>query len=290
MALFVLPVLAVAIMLEIVAENIPNSYTYKRQYMEQHGGKIKTLILGSSNAYDGLNPSVLSDAFNLANSSQTLEDDYRLLSRFIDNTDSLKTVIVGLGYHSLGSTDNRRMYYTIYMGLYPRWPMSKYSFEVCNMELLTKKIIKCMVSRDVTRCDSLGQRVGHTAGAVKEKKEFWNKDVETLTANDRFDVQRYSRVIERNVHYLHAIADLCAAHGVRLVVVNMPVMAEYKECLSVEQLALQEIVLQDMSSSAIVIDASDWNIPEDGWYNATHLTREASVEFTEKLESIVWKR
>ena len=175
--------------IEWMAEAIPNSYTYKRQYMEQHGGEVKTLILGSSNAYDGLNPSVLPHAFNLANSSQTLEDDYRLLERYIDDMDSLQTVIVGLGYHSLGAVteDNRRTYYTIYMGLYPRWPISKYSFEVFNLELLTKKIIKYAVSRDVTRCDSLGQRVGHTVEAVMAQKEFWNKDAKTLVENDSFE-------------------------------------------------------------------------------------------------------
>lgn len=27
----------------------------------------------------------------------------------------------------------------------------------------------------------------------------------------------------------------------------------------------------------------EWEIPEDGWYNATHLTKEASEEFTRKL-------
>lgn len=255
--------------------------------MELNGASVQTLILGSSNAYDDFCPAELPEAFNLANSSQTLEDDYRLLSRYIDDMDSLKTVIVGLGYHSLGATsqDNRRMYYTIYMGLYPRWPISKYSFEICNLELLTKKIIKYMVSRDVTRCDSLGQRVGHTAAAVRDKKEFWNKDAETLAANDRIewrDESVESRV-ERNTQNLHKIIELCAEHGVRQVVVNMPVKAEYKECLPKEQVELYKEVLSSLDSCAICIDASEWEIPEDGWYNATHLTREASVEFTKRL-------
>ena len=168
--------LIVAVALEFVAESIPNSYTYKCDYMEQHGSQIETLLLGSSNAYDGLNPSVLSHAFNLANSSQTLEDDYRLLAKYIDSMDSLQTVIVGLGYHSLGATteDNRRTYYTIYMDLYPRWPINKYSFEVRNPEMLVKKIIKYAVSRDVTRCDSLGQRVGHTKEAAESGAEKYS--------------------------------------------------------------------------------------------------------------------
>lgn len=271
--------------MEFVAEAIPNSYTYKREYLEQHGAQIRTLILGSSNAYDGLNPSVLPYAFNLANSSQTLEDDYHLLSKYIDSMDSLQTVIVGLGYHSLGATteDNRRTYYTIYMDLYPRWPISKYSFEVCNPEMLVKKIIKYAVSRDVTRCDSLGQRVGHTKEAAESGAEWWNKGVEALVENDSFQFSVISNQIEENTRYLHAIVDLCNAHGVQSVIVQMPVTEEYKRKLPVEQVALMENVLQLLDNSAICIDASDWEIPEDGWYNATHLTKEESVEFTKQI-------
>lgn len=273
--------------LEWVAESIPNSYTYKRDYMEQHGAQIQTLILGSSNAYDGLNSSVLPQAFDLANSSQTLEDDYRLLVRYIDAIDSLQTVIVGLGYHSLGATsmDNRRTYYTVYMHLYPRWPVSKYSFEVFDVELLAKKIIKYLVSRDVTRCDSLGQRVGHTAAAVSEQKEFWNKDAAALAANDRFDTSRSTpgSPLSTNICYLHAIIALCAAHHVQPVIVTMPVMAEYKDCLPAEQLALHDSVMHSLPSPVMYIDASAWDVPDDGWYNATHLTQEASSNFTKHL-------
>lgn len=284
-ALYALPVLIVAVALEFVAESIPNSYTYKRDYIEHHGAQIQTLILGSSNAYDGLNPSVLPQAFNLANSSQTLEDDYRMLAKYIDSMDSLQTVIVGLGYHSLGATteDNRRTYYTIYMDLYPRWPLSKYSFEVCNPEMLIKKIIKYAVSRDVTRCDSLGQRVGHTKDAAQSGAEWWNKDVLSLVENDKLQIADCRLEIEENTQYLKEIVDLCNAHGVQPVIVQMPVMEEYKRLLPNEQVALMDDVLQSLDSSAICVDASDWPIPEDGWYNATHLTKEASKEFTRKI-------
>ncbi len=288
-ALYALPVLIVAVVMEIVAEAIPNSYTYKREYMEQQGAQIRTLILGSSNAYDGLNPSVLPHAFNLANSSQTLEDDYRLLAKYIDSMDSLQTVIVGLGYHSLGATteDNRRTYYTIYMDLYPRWPLSKYSFEECNPEMLVKKIIKYAVSRDVTRCDSLGQRVGHTKAAAQSGAEWWNKDVNALVNNDNFAILNHkseiSKTVTENIEWLTSIVDLCNAHGVKPIIVQMPVMEEYKRQLPKEQVALMEDVLQSIDSSAICIDASEWSIPEDGWYNATHLTKEASEAFSQQL-------
>lgn len=271
--------------LEWIAESIPNSYTYKRDYMEQHDAQIQTLILGSSNAYDGLNPSVLPNAFNLANSSQTLEDDYRLLAKYIDSMDSLKTMVLGLGYKSLALTThaNRRMYYTIYMDLYPRWPLNEYSFEVFNLELLLKKIIKYTVSRDIMRCDSLGQRVGHTRIAVERGTEFWNRDVEGMVANDYMNVNRSWGIIHSNYRLICQIVDLCNAHGVQPVIVQMPVMKEYKRHLPEEQVALMNEVLQSLDSVAECIDASEWPIPDDGWYNATHLTKEASWEFSIKL-------
>lgn len=284
-AMYALPQLILAVVMEFVGEAIPNSYTYKRDYMEQYGAEIQTLILGSSNAYDGLNPSVLPNTFNMANSSQTLEDDYRLLEKYISDMDSLQTVIVGLGYHSLGATseEHRRTYYTVYMDLYPRWPISKYSFEVFNLELLTKKIIKYAVSRDVTRCDSLGQRVGHTKEAAQSGAEWWNKGVDALVNNDRLEIGNRTLEIEENTRYLHAIVELCNAHNVQPVIVQMPVMEEYKRKLPEEQVALMEEVLQSLDSAAICIDASEWPIPDDGWYNATHLTKEASEEFTKQL-------
>ena len=117
--LFAIPLLIAAVLLEIIAARIPNSYTYKHQYMEQHAAHIQTLILGSSYAYDGLAPSEIDAAFNLSNSSQTLEDDYRLLARYIPQMDSVQTGILGVGHGTLAmrTQDNRRLYYTLYMNL-----------------------------------------------------------------------------------------------------------------------------------------------------------------------------
>lgn len=284
-ALFVMPLMIIAAVLEIVAESLPNSYTYKRTFMEQHAGEIQTLFLGSSNAYDGLNPNVIPHAFNLANSSQTIEDDYRLLSRYIDAMDSLQTVVLGLGYHSLALTThaNRRMYYTIYMDLYPRWPLSEYSFEVFNLELLLKKITKYTVSQDIMRCDSLGQRVGHTREAVERGTEFWNRDVEGMVVNDKMYVNRQWGTIDANYRMICQMVDMCNARGVIPVIVVLPVMEKYKNRLPVEQVKLYEDLLLSLDSVAVCINASEWDIPEDGWYNATHLTKEASAEFTRIL-------
>lgn len=104
-----------------------------------------------------------------------------------------------------------------------------------------------------------------------------------MVANDRLKIGNCRLEIEENTRYLKAIVDLCNAHNVQPVIVLMPVMEEYKRLLPNEQVALMEEVLQSLDSVATCIDASEWEIPEDGWYNATHLTKEASEEFTKKI-------
>lgn len=297
-SLYLLPLVVFAVVLEIAVESIPNSYTYKRGYMESKADMIQTLFLGSSGAYDGFCAEAVPHSFNLANSSQTLEDDYRLLAKYIDKMDSLRFVVVGIGYHTLALTSeaNRRLYYTIYMDLYPRWqPVSQYSFEVFNLELTLKKIVKYVVSRDVTRCDSLGQRIGHSVADMGKRTEFWNKDMMHMVQNDSYDVDGAYYTICQNYNYLCNIVNLCNERNICPIIVNLPALSEYVEALPQAQVAVQDSVLHWLAPYAVCIDAGRWagnadtgNIPL--WYNATHLTREASVCFTTELQDYLEKR
>lgn len=282
-SLYLLPIALLAIGLEFYVESIPNSYTYKRQYMEQHAAQIQTLVLGSSYAYDGIDAELLPAAFNLANSSQCFEDDYHLLANYLPVMDSLQTVILPLSYSSLQmvSSSNRRGYYTIYMDLYPRWPISKYSFECFNLELAMKKIVKYLLNEDVVRCDSLGQRIGHTLAA---RPADW-QDTEALVRNDRFVGPAAQPYIEENIQWLHQMAELCAGRGVTLCLVAMPMLAEYRHAMPQEQIECMELVLQELAAQydcVQVLDYQSWGSEDDFW-NATHLNRMGAELFTTKL-------
>ena len=283
-SLYLLPIALLAIGLEFYVESIPNSYTYKRTYMEQHAAEIKTLILGSSYAYDGIDPSVLDTAFNLANSSQCFEDDYRLLQRYILQMDSLERVILPMSYSSLQmvSSSNRRGYYTIYMDLYPRWPISKYSFECFNLELMLKKIAKHTLREDVVRCDSLGQRIGHTLES--RPIDLW-QETETLIRNDQFIGMAAQPYIDENTVWLHRIGSLCQDNDVELWLVIMPVMEAYRIGMPTEQIATMEQIVDEVDAefdNVYMLDYQSWGSEDDFW-NATHLNRIGAELFTTKL-------
>jgi hypothetical protein len=282
-SLYFLPIALLAIGLEIYVESIPNSYTYKRQYMEQHAAQIQTLVLGSSYAYDGIDAELLPSAFNLANSSQCFEDDYRLLQRYIVNMDSLQKVILPLSYSSLQmvSSSNRRGYYTIYMDLYPRWPISKYSFECFNLELMLKKIGKHLLREDVVRCDSLGQRIGHT---LESRLTDW-QDTEALVANDRFVGSAAQPYIEENTYWLRRIALECQVSGVELYVVKMPVLQEYRAAMPQEQVEAMNCAISTIANKfdcVHVLDYQAWGTEDDFW-NATHLNTNGARRLTMEM-------
>ena len=281
--LYLLPIAILAIGIEIYAEHIPNSYTYKRQYMEQHADEIQTLVLGSSYAYDGIDASVLPAAFNLANSSQCFEDDYRLLAKYLPQMDSLKTVILPMSYSSLQmvSSSNRRVYYTIYMELYPRWPLSKYSFECFNLELMLKKIAKYLLNEDIVRCDSLGQRLGHT---LATRPKDW-QNTQALVKNDRFVGASAMPYVEENIQWLQQMAALCECRDVNLYLLAMPMLVEYRIAMPKEQIALMERVMQEMAEkyhNVHVLDYQSWG-KEGDFYNATHLNTAGAELFTTML-------
>ena len=281
---YTLPIALLAIGLEIYVERIPNSYTYKRSYMEQHATEIKTLILGSSYAYDGIDPSVLDAAFNLANSSQCFEDDYRLLQRYIVHMDSLKRVMLPMSYSSLQmvSSSNRRGYYTIYMDLYPRWPISKYSFECFNLELMLKKLAKHLLHEDITRCDSLGQRVGHTLDS--RSAADW-QDTEALILNDRFVGASAMPYVEENIQWLQQIAALCEGRGITLCLVAMPMLEDYRQAMPAEQIATMQQALASLASQfdcVTILDYQSWGTESDFW-NATHLNTTGAKRLTREM-------
>ena len=288
-SLYLLPIVILAIGLEIYVESIPNSYTYKRQYMELHASEIQTLVLGSSYAYDGIDAEVLPNAFNLANSSQCFEDDYRLLQRYIIYMDSLQTVILPLSYSSLQmvSSSNRRGYYSIYMDLYPRWPISKYSFECFNLELMTKKIIKHTLRADVVRCDSHGQRIGHT---LDTRPADW-QDTEKLVANDSFVGSAAQPYIKENTYWLRRIALECQVSGVELYLLKMPALQDYRDAMPHEQVEAMNHAITTIANKfdcVHILDYQDWGTDADFW-NATHLNTYGAQRITENLNKIFEK-
>ena len=99
--LVILPVLFIVGLWEYHLSLMPTSNTLKKKYFEKKISEVETLIVGTSHAHHGINPTYFkSKAFNLANVSQSFYYDKELVLKYLPRMKKLKTVIIPISYFS----------------------------------------------------------------------------------------------------------------------------------------------------------------------------------------------
>jgi hypothetical protein len=100
--IILIPFLVIFLVMEYKAGRMPNSYVQKKAALEKQAHEVNILVLGSSHAFDDINPGFFScRGYNLSNQSQSLFYDTRLCMKYLDRTDHLKGVIITISYFSL---------------------------------------------------------------------------------------------------------------------------------------------------------------------------------------------
>ena len=137
--LFVLPLLACSAWLEEGLRRMPTALGLKRAGFEAAAAGAQVLVLGGSEAYQGLSPALLArPGYNLATVGQDLYYDQALFAAVRGRLPQLKTVIVGLSYPSLeyrlplSPEAWRQFQYSQVWGLTPedaaaRWDLRRFS-------------------------------------------------------------------------------------------------------------------------------------------------------------------
>lgn len=82
-----------------VVPNVPNSYSYKYNYVEKHKDDISILLMGNSYFENSINPNLIGDSiFDLAVSARWIYYDKELLAIFIPQMSNLSAVVYPIGY------------------------------------------------------------------------------------------------------------------------------------------------------------------------------------------------
>jgi hypothetical protein len=100
---FFLPIIIVLGYLEVQlrSHHFSSSYAAKKYFLEQQLYSVETLVLGSSESFNGIDPTYFSSkTFNLANVSQTLFYDKALTLNYVAQMPKLKNVIINISYFS----------------------------------------------------------------------------------------------------------------------------------------------------------------------------------------------
>jgi len=295
--LFALPIFLSLIITELLLRQIPNDYSYKKNYLDAHSNEIELLYLGSSHVYYGLNPEYSKfNSFNASHISQSINFDFAILEKYKNKWSNLRCVIIPIDYFSMYSTLEggiekwRVKNYSIY---YEINNSSRFStnFEVLNGPFKTNfgrlKSHFYKNSTDIT-CNKLGWG-----------KNYNSKDPQDLiqtgkAASKRHTIENNDNLcFDNNIKTINSIIKFAKNNKVKLIFFTSPAYKTYSENLEQKQLNNTINAISQKANKNLNIFyynlLNDETFTAEDFYDADHLNEKGAMKLTLKIDSLIIK-
>lgn len=292
-------ILLIIALIEISLLYIPNTYSYKRNYIESHINDIQCLLLGNSHIEEALNPKLMGEGvFNLAISGRPHIYDIELAKRYVPQMNNLNVVIIPIDYSMFyfgrekdnpneimaqpKFGDTYKCMYTKYMGIHVDgfwyWP-----------ELLNSKLDYLsrftQSKKESIECDSLG----YIALPLSNRTSDWQYRFlpKIVDINMSKDQAKYNELYNQ----YKVLAEVTRNNGVRLVLLHTPTYITYQKYVkpSVEE-ELNDFValLQKEFPFVEYYDYSlDNRFVDEDFHDASHLTDVGATKFSKIVKEEV---
>lgn len=277
------------VVFECMQRNIPNTYRFKRGLIENRGGNCRVAVIGSSVVNCGLDPALMpAGSLNLAISGQWLCFNRKLLEQNIGRTPMLRTVVLGIAYHTLWSDDDPKadvrsvVSHKIYMDIRrdgDRLP----GCEVLSAgQLFMRKWSKWYIRHKQTvHNDSLGLDHGYD---LKERRLEWREEIPGLVSwqSATRTGDGAAALFRKNVEHLEAIARLCENRDITLLLVIPPVHPQFIARADKSQLKDIRDVMQSLTTKFRGVRFYDYfadgRFSDDDFYNGNHLSSDRGAQ------------
>jgi hypothetical protein len=279
--------------MEVLLRRIPNDYSYKKNYLDQHSNEIQTLFLGSSHAYYAINPDYMhSNSFNASHIAQSLDYDIEIFKKYEKQMDKLKYVEIPIDYFSLfnrletGVESWRIKNYNIYYGFNQSYQCID-NFEILNGKLFDniKRIIRFYWhQKSELSCNSLGWGTNYNS---KNKQDLFV----TAKAAAKRHAKKSISFFDENVKIVDVIISIAKSKNVKVIFYTCPAYKTYVSQLNQEQ--LQKTILtikgiQNLNTNVFYHDfLSDSSFIKEDFYDADHLNEIGAKKFSKKMDSII---
>jgi hypothetical protein len=236
---FALPLLLALFSLELGLRRMPNSYSIKKSLLAQQAENIEVLVLGASEALQGVDPSHWRPiGFNLANVGQDPRHDLALVLHWAPRLPRLKMVVLPVSYSTLelsmvdGPEAWRQHFYTLFMGLpaqpaAKRWNLRNHSAILLYEPLPSLKYALAGFKGDAPEISGFGFQ-----GLKSVPEDILELKINALTARKRVayhhGVMKPSE-FDANVAKLDSVLRMLVSRGVRAVLLIPPVSPPYAE-------------------------------------------------------------
>lgn len=294
--LFSVPIIVGMISFELLLRDIPNDYSFKKNYLNKNSNNLEVLFLGSSHIYFGINPEYFSrKSFNGAHISQSLNFDLAILEKFKGRWTNLKYIIIPIDYFSMYSTledgiENWRVKnYSIYYDISTEGNYWN-GFEIFNGKLPSNiarvKSFLGDAKSDIT-CNKLGFGITYNS---KDNKDL----IETgITASKRHtkELENNQTTFSKNIQTIKSIIEFANGHNVKIIFITCPAYSSYHKNLNRIQLDNSVNIIKKISAkntnTAYYNLLTDKTFIAEDYYDADHLNEIGAKKLTLKIDSII---
>lgn len=287
--LFVLPIFVFMSGAEFAARQIPNYYSYKYDWMDQHAEEAETLILGNSHSLNGIIPRYLGkNSFNLALPGQTLKYDAYLFFKWADRYKKLKLVILPISYFSF-FMDHSEWIGETYSKIYLKSPFHS-DFSHYNIEILEFKPLHSKLHFWRTGNEEYVKERGWIPLYLKDKNlSTWNLEHKNMNEVKKHTSKSWEYV-DNNYKLVSDIINFCQKNDIKIVLTTIPQYKDYNIHLDKAQLSKMYELIGDLQHKfgVLYLDyLQDERFCADDFTNPTHLSEVGALKFTKILRNDV---
>lgn len=291
--LFTFPLIIFIVMFESLLRNIPNDYSYKRNYLDKHSNEMETIFFGSSHSYRSINPELIqSKSFNVSYVSQSLDYDFNILKKYKNKTSKLKFIVLPIDYFSLfnrldtGVESWRIKNYAIYYGFDLGYDF-KDNFELLNGKLVDnfKRLIHFYVNhKSEVSCNTLGYGAKHSS---KKNKDLINSGKEAAKRH----AEKSKTYFKENIALVNEIIAIAKSKNVKVILYTNPAYKTYTSELNQEQLQKTYTTIKSIASSNSNVRYYDFltdpSFVKEDFFDADHLNEIGAEKFSKKMDNII---
>lgn len=291
--IFSAPIFIFLILIEILLRNIPNDYSYKKNYLDKHSNEIEVLFLGSSHVNSGINPEYIHyKSFNAAHIAQSLDYDVEILKKYEEKYDSLKYIIVPIDYFSLynrletGIEKWRIKNYNLY------YDINKSNDIKDNYEILNGKFDKNIIR--------IVKFYGYNKSDITSNKFGWgtnnnSKNKRDLVATGKMAAKRHTKKDEvffnDNVAILNEIISIAKSKKIKVLFFTSPAYKTYVSQLEPNQLHKTITTASLLANSNANVKYYNFlnnkSFIAKDFYDADHLNEIGAKKFSIMMDSII---
>ena len=272
--IFTLLSLIIAIVIEYVVRNVPNPYKYKISLIEEQKKDVQLLVLGSSTAYNGINPSFFDKkTLNMALGGQGIVIDAFLVNRYLNQMPNLEAIILPVEYGTLflptvfGFPDGL-MSYHVYYNFEPDCFSFENYYEFFHRKSVRTKLERMIRGETPRFSDSLGFRGEKWIGDL-DAEDY----IKGMTKENNSD-NLMDTTIKKNINALHQIAELSEKANVKLVIVSIPFHKSFRDLASPKQWSFTYNVIDSVIkqyNNSLYLNYYSTDFSDTCYLNSTHL-------------------